>query len=242
MSSVWGISKNLLWNKMKAITLILFIDLMINLAIVQFMGRQYSGYLLEKTTFSALSTLMIAVIYLVKINEENLVHNKYRLVPITDLNLYLSNLVTSCLAFFYVVILDFAIYSGTRYVLNIPISDLNSAELLEIRLKVITLFGLGVIVVWSLSTLIHFVVNIIGNLFTRKNLKITWLIYSIIVLLIASAMTFFTAILVSKLSTYKYIGLPNHVFLKGSAIYAVTIIFLASLNTYLLKNWMETNR
>ncbi|WP_057880183.1 hypothetical protein [Companilactobacillus kimchiensis] len=235
-------------DKIKSINLVLLIQVVAVLMIETIRrNNKYFLYSEGKVTFSTMLMLLLAVVLLVRKNEQIFNNSKYRLIPMSETRLYFGNLVTSCLTYLYVVFGEFIIFNiafymvtdGQRYAFTV--ANLTDTRLLAYRLKLVLIVSLGVVLVLTISTMFHFLTNMLSNFIVWKNLKIMMtMFYSVI--LVITFLTFYQTIrFVSRLSLEQYGGMSDS-FIKIILIYLIPIIILTVVNIYSLNRWSETIR
>lgn len=263
MTGFMNLSKNLITEKWKLMNLIVGIDLIalvgiyvLRLITGGFDGTVMPAYFLSLFVFSLSLVNMISFIMLSRNNERVFTSNNYRLIPTTDTKLYFSNILTTFVAFVYLQLLEgilgaiIYLMSGEGW-LNITT---HSAYDGIFALQVLLLAILGPILLWSSITLIHFLINWIGNFLPFGRQKFVIFILYLVVTWIAVLIFNYVTGLVFKLLYNSGIlgisgtlGISNLGQFSGTIWIIVGVVFIwvalfTAVNIYLLKRWTETIR
>lgn len=249
MSSLLGVSKELIWSKFKLINLILLINI-VEVAVIIGMDKLNvqldRSYPIGIMIISATAFFIIGIVLLVRANEQVFSSNRYRSVPISESKLYFSNLLTTCLIYFYFGLIESAIFLGSLYYymrndvfFHTIISDNIRVELL---LKDLALIILAVLLIWTGSTLVHLAMNYISDFLSFKNKKVIATIFNLLILGSAISIMFWTLTEMSKVGMYRYADVPNNIFPIACLIDAIGIFISIGVGLYLLKNQAETDQ
>lgn len=248
MSSVLGVTKSLMWNKFKLVNVLLFFYL-IELVIILASGilkSKWIGYGEGYLIMSACVVYFAGVILLVRDNERVISNNRYRLVPISETKLYFSNLMTTCFAYGYVGIVTtgmFILSSYTEMKSDIFLHFMIYTDMqweLFIKDSVITV--LGIILIWTGSTMIHLLMDFVSNYWALGNSKIATILVNGLILGLACSVIFITLTRMSVIGMSRYMDLVNNTFEKVCLFDIGAIVGTIIINLYLLQNHFETNR
>ena len=112
MNSVLGVSKYLIWNKFKLMSFILLVNIIELVLLVPLdWGSMFSqNYPLGKVIFSSLIVYLLGALFLIRENEQVFLNSKYSLIPVTEIKIYFSNLITTFLIYLYFWILETSIF------------------------------------------------------------------------------------------------------------------------------------
>ncbi|GEO47152.1 hypothetical protein [Companilactobacillus kimchii] len=258
MSNFWGVSKNLMWNKFKLMNWILVIDA-IAIVVIFFINLFKMGYSsFEFIPVLFISSIMIvnfvSVVMLSRVNERVLTSSNYRLIPISDTKLYLSNILTTFLATVYLWIVE-TVINGLIDLIAIIIkyskykqfnNNISSQDIMA-AIQLLLFMALATIVVWSGITLIHFIVNLVSGFLPFGRQKfVLFLVYLVVIGLSLWAFNYimfniFTAFYQNdfQIDTVRQL---NSTLWIGSGIACVWIALFSVINIYLMKRWIETVR
>lgn len=247
MSSVLGVTKDLMWSKFKLVSWVILLNL-VELAIVLPTGilkQKWVGYGEGVLVASACLVYFLGLILLTNDNERILFSSRYRLIPIDEAKLYFSNLVTNCLAYLYLVIVTTGLFIISSYTLmksdiflHFMIYDDKQSSLL---ISDLVISVLAVLLIWTGSTLIHLLMNYLSDSWEVKHPRIMSLVLKIVIIGLASAVIFYTLTRMSVIGMNRYNEIPNHVFEWVSVIDLIVIILSITLGLHLLKNYSETS-
>ncbi|CAJ1187603.1 hypothetical protein [Companilactobacillus paralimentarius] len=258
MSNFWGVSKNLMWNKFKLMNWILVIDAIAIVVIffINLFKMGYSSFELIPVLFvsSIMIVNLVSVVMLARVNERVLTSSNYRLIPISDTKLYLSNILTTFLATVYLWIVE-TVINGLVDLIAITIKyskykQLNgnvSSQDIMAAIQFLLFMALATIVIWSGITLIHFIVNLVSGFLPFGRQKfVLFLVYLVVIGLSLWAFNYvmfniFTAFYQNgfQIDTVRQL---NSTLWIGSGIACVWIVLFSVINIYLMKRWIETVR
>lgn len=246
MSSVLGVTKNLLWNKFKLVNLILFFYVIVIGLILTTgtLNNKLISYGEGVLIICACAVYFTGVILLVRENEKVLSSSHYRLIPLSEAKLYFINLTTTCLAYFYLGILAtwiFIISSYTQMKTDIfqhfvIVTDMQLQ--LFIMDSIITV--LGIVLIWTSSTMIRLLVEYVRDFFDLQHQRIITICWNILILLLASIIIFLTLMQMSRIGMNRYQNLPNNNFQIVCLLDVFGIVSSSVINLFLLKNFAET--
>jgi len=248
MSSLGRISKVLLREKVKYINLIFIIDIF---------GGLYS--IILNTFFSksrttsymgmVFASIFLGIILLTWLNERTYSNDKFRLIPLTDGIMYLGNILTTFIAFIYLLVgetvLYFVSYSlfPNRYDAYM-INGFNSTQQYFFTAEVIVSFILGIIFIWTVVTSVHMIINWISNFLPFRNQNLIKIIIMLVVIVLLGIP--FTYITTEVSLTMGINGMGSsfkdvsHVIYSGMAILIIWIAIFTVVNLYFLNRWSET--
>lgn len=252
MSEFLGLSKNMLWQKGRLMTIVVLIDLIV-LVVTAVMSLIGSGktYLEAQFVGSLLIVNTVSFILLSRSNERLLTSNNYRLVPASDTKLYFSNILTTFVAFIYLQLIEAVVGIVMHLIRNTKIDDvsyttgsMDFAWLAEFILLMI----LGMILVWTGITFIHLVINFISGFLPFGRQKFFLFILTVVVIWAAmSLFSFATGNIFSAVSGDGHgvafdLNRMKTIGLLTIGIFAAWDVVLSGINIYLLKRWTETVR
>lgn len=249
MSSLLGVNKELFWGKFKLINLILLINMIaigIIIGITSFDTINFRSFPQGIMIISATVFFILGIVFLVNCNERVFSSNRYRLIPISESQLYFSNLLTSGLTYFYFCLIESIIFLGSLYyymrndVFYHTVIDDNIQ--FELLLKDLVLIALAVILIWTGSTLVHLLMNYISDFLHVKNQRVLAVVFNLLILAAALAIIFWTLTEMSKVGMYRYTDVPNYIFPIVCLIDIAGIVISVVGGLYLLKNQAETDR
>jgi len=249
MSSVLGVSKSLVWDKFKLVNIVLFFNLIEVAVLIYLLKANKSlnlGYSAGNMILNAVVVYILGVILLVRFNEQTFANGKYRLIPITETQLYLSNFLTTGLVYLYFWIVETAILEATFFVESkqfLPVFD--RLDLADIKMLIVSILlsFLGIALIWTMSTVIHLLGNWLTNILPVKSQKLTMTFFYIIVLSLTIAVFYFTLNAISLSRIYEATGRSYNLFWIMLLIsYLLGIICFSWINIYLLKRCSEINR
>lgn len=242
MSSVLGVTKDLMWSKFKLMNLILLFNL-IGISVILI-----SGILKQKWILVEIACLVyfVGVILLVDFNERVISNNRYRLVPISETKLYLSNLITTCLAYGYLGIMATGTFMASAYLQmksDLLVSFMTYTDMRwELFIEDAIIMVLAIILIWTGSTLVHLLLDFVSNFFDVKNRRIISIVVKLLILGLSAAIIFLTLINMTMIGLNRYMEIRNDAFLKFCLIEIFGIILTSVGNVYLLQNYFETSR
>lgn len=259
MSSVLGVTKDLMWSKFKLMNMILLFDLLEVLVLIFIgvlklngakQGKARLSILLNYSEgvliFSACVVYLIGVLLLIRSNEQVFSNDRYRLIPLSEMKLYFINLVTTSLAYCYLVISATGIFILASYTqmksdifLHFIIWNSNELKLL-VKDGVITM--LGIILIWTCGTLIHLLVDYLSNFLSTNKRKLTFVIMNFLILGLSMGIIFVTLTRMSLIDLDDYRGLVAQTFFKVCFfdLAGIGLSIIGSL--HLLQNYFETSR
>lgn len=258
MSDFWGVSKNLIWDKFKLMNWVLIIDA-IAIVVIFFINLFKMGY----TSFEFIPVIfaislmivnLVSIILLSRTNERVLTSSNYRLIPISDTKLYLSNILTTFLATVYLWIVETII----NVVMDLIAMAINYSKYTQFREQIsssdilagfqfLLFMALATIVVWSGITLIHFIINLVSGFLPFGRQKfVLFLVYLVV---IGLSLWGFNYIMVNIISAFFQSGFEINTVKQvtsslwiGSGIACIWIVIFSVINIYLMKRWIETVR
>lgn len=244
MSSVLGVTKSLMWDKFKLVNVILIFDLLVSLT--YFLTRTFFGSIPYLESLGVVILILVAtvgcgLIFLTLKNETILVSNRYRLIPLESEKLYLSNFLTTGFAYLYLGVVEVSLFCLKllpKYRVAELFDHLFNYEMLISEF----LLALAVILIWTLSSSIHLLSNVLSNFLPRKRRKLIAVVVYVVVAIVAYEIFDQTLTITSRLSMYHYMQVNNTLFRKSILLDLGGIISGTILNLYLLKNYGETRK
>lgn len=249
MSSVLGVSKDLIWRKFKLVNLILLISVIgvISTIIISQGDTSYQhNYSRDKMVVLASIAYPVGILFLVRMNELVFSDNRYRLIPVTEIKLYFSNLITTSLVYCYFGIMESVIFLTSLYYymhddLFVHLIIYDDFQL-RLRTKEFIIIVLSFILVWTVSTMIHLVLDFISNRYSVNNHRLLTGILNILVIGLAGMILFFAMTRISSIGMLSYNGISNHFFQLTCLVYLIGIVLSIAIGLYFLKNHTETVR
>lgn len=250
MSSFNRISKGLFRERFKIITFILALHFVAVLAsrIWDMFNTNHEPNSLTGGMFVATT---IGLVFLAIINEGTYERDRYRLIPVADKTLYLSNLWTTFVSVVYLLVGEGLIFfiaykiSPNPYD-KIMINDFNAGQQNLFKFEVAVGIVLTIMMLFTAITLLHLLIESISNFLPFKNQKLIKTILAFVVtLVIGYPIKYITGII------FKIMGIDNldnsftavtHVVVSGMAIMIVWMIVFSLINLYLLNRWSETTK
>lgn len=191
---------------------------------------------------------LAAFIFMSVANEHVYTRDTYRLIPIGETKLYLTNLLSSFLMFLYFGVIQVVLYAITS---TIDAKFLNSlfADLMDPRyplgeaIKVVIglgLMGLALVILgWTTISLVHLVVSATNNFLPNVSRRaIDTVLYIIVIYLVVRVAAFMM---------HEFNNLSDMMSASGQTLFGMNIVgFLviaaieAVINVVLLKKWVET--
>ncbi|WP_201307110.1 hypothetical protein [Companilactobacillus farciminis] len=257
MNDFAGLSKNLIREKWRLMNWIVGIDILalIVLFIMYLISNGFSGstnYFFQIFVVSVTIVNFISFIMLSRKNEHVFTSNNYRLLPVTDTTLYISNLFTTFVAFVYLQVLE-TIIAAILYAIgnfgNIESSDFSGASSgMGILFGAVVFMILVTLVMWSGITLIHFLISWIKGFLPFKSQKfVTFILYLVVIWGASVIFDIATGYIYRWIYTAGYMGaqtlsqITNAVWIT-SGIMLVWLLIFSFINIYLMKRWVETIR
>lgn len=240
MNSVLGVSKYLIWNKFKLMSFILLVNIIELILLVPLdWGSMFSqNYPLGKVIFSSLIVYLLGALFLIRENEQVFLNSKYSLIPVTEIKIYFSNLTTTFLIYLYFWILETSIFLTAFWLIDsdsliFHLQSIVKMGQIGLIIKAITMSLLAIILIWTLSTFVH----LVSQLLPLQNQKLTTVIFY---LLVAVLIFYIGYINIWNLDTMRvdwYIEVKNHVFSRTVGFDLIGIVTLTVLNIMILKKY-----
>lgn len=250
MSSFSRISKGLFRERFRIITFILALHIIALVAsrIWNMFDSSSEPNSLTGGTFIAVT---VGIVLLAIMNEGVYVRDRYRLIPVADKTLYLSNFWTSFVSVIYLLVGEGVIYFAAYKMFPNPydqimINDFNSEQQYLFKFEVVIGIVLTIMMVLSAVTLLHLLIESISSFLPFKNQKVIKTILAFVVtLVIGYPFKYITG------SILKIMGIDNldnsfkavtHVVSAGMGMMVIWIIVFSLINLYLLNRWSETTK
>lgn len=250
MSSFSRVSKVLFRERFKIITSLLAVHLIILVA-----SKIWNIFIDNSQTTSMTGGVFIAIIVgitlLTIMNEGVYVRDRYRLIPVADTTLYLSNIWTSFVSVIYLLVGEGAIYFVVYKIFpnqydRIMINDFNASQQGLVKFEIVVGIILAIMMLFSAVTLIHLLIESIGNFLPFKNQTFVQTILAFAVTLVLGyPVKYITG------NMLKIMGIDNlnnsfqavtHVLTAGMAMMVIWMIVFSAINVYLLNRWSETTK
>lgn len=250
MSSFSRVSKVLFRERFKIITSLLAVHLIILVA-----SKIWNIFIDNSQTTSMTGGVFIAIIVgitlLIIMNEGVYVRDRYRLIPVADKTLYLSNIWTSFVSVIYLLVGEGAIYFVVYKIFpnqydRIMINDFNASQQGLVKFEIVVGIILAIMMLFSAVTLIHLLIESIGSFLPFKNQTFVQTILAFVVTLVLGyPVKYITG------NMLKIMGIDNlnnsfqavtHVLTAGMAMMVIWMIVFSAVNVYLLNRWSETTK
>lgn len=238
MNSALGVSKHLIWNKFKLMSFILLVNIieLVLLVPLDWGSMFLQSYPLDKVIFSSLIVYLLGALFLIRENEQVFLNSKYSLIPVTEIKIYFSNLITTFLAYLYFGILETSIFLTAFWIIDndsliFHLQSIVKMGQIDLIIKAITMSLLAIILIWTLSTFVH----LVSQLLPLQNQKLTTVIFY---LLVAVLVFYIGYINVWNLDTMRvdwYIEVKNHIFGRTIGFDLIGIVVFTILNITILK-------
>lgn len=250
MSSFNRISKGLFRERFKIITFILALHLFAVLA-SRIWDLFSTNHAVNSLTGGVLIAVTIGLIFLAIMNEGTYDRDRYRLIPVSDKTLYLSNMWTTFVSVMYLLVGEGLIYFAAYKIFpnsydQMMINDFNSTQQYLFKFEVAVGIILTLMMAFSAITLLHLLIESISNFLPFRNQALVKTILSFVVtLVIGYPIKFITGAIL------KIMGIDNldnsftavtHVLASGMAVMLIWMIVFSLINLYLLNRWSETSK
>lgn len=255
MNEFIDLSKNLMHDKWKLMNWIVIFELIafVGIYVLRLVTGGWNGQIMP-TYFVGLfgfETVVVGFILLSRNNEHVFTSNNYRLLPVSDTKLYFSNILTTFLAYIYLQILGVIFGNIIELMTPNKISQfpMPSGEEITMMVQFILLVIIGMILMWTGITLIHFLINWIGGFLAFGSQKLVKFILYVIVTFVALIIFNYTTG-----SVFKFIyenmtpeGITNlnqfnNIIWLSIGVSVIWLAIFTVLNIYFLKRWIETIR
>ena len=257
MKDFASLSKSLIREKWRLMNWIIGIDILalIVLFIMQLISSGSNttlDFFFQTFVVSVTIVNFVSFIMLSRKNEHVFTSNNYRLIPVTDTTLYISNLFTTFVAFVYLQILE-AIIAAILYAIgnfgNIGSGDFSgSTSGMGLLFGAVVFMILVTLVTWSGITLIHFLISWIKGFLPFKSQKfVTFILYLIVIWAASVIFDVATGYVYRLIYTTGYMGaqtlsqFSNAIWITSGIMFIWLVIF-SFINIYLMKRWVETIR
>ena len=256
MNNFAGLSKNLFQEKWKLMNWIVGIDILalIVLFIMQLISSGFNtkiDFFFQTFVISVTIVNFVSFIMLSRKNEHIFTSNNYRLIPVTDTTLYVSDLFTTFVAFIYLQVLE-AIIAAILYAIgnfeNINPSGFSDTSGMGLLFGAVVFMILVTLVTWSGITLIHFLISWIKGFLPFKSQKfVTFILYLVVIWGASVIFDIATGYVYQWIYTAGYMGAQtlsqiNNAVWITSGIMLVWLLIFSFINIYLMKRWVETIR
>ncbi|CAJ1184964.1 hypothetical protein CPR19088_GLDEOEPO_01813 [Companilactobacillus paralimentarius] len=248
MSSLGRVSKGLLKNKFKMVSLILGIHILILIAVQLWKAIQPQPNI-TSFTGSTFSAVLIGVIVIAVMNERIYINDKYRLIPISDGTLYSSNMLTSIVGLIYLIVGEILIYLAAITVApnkydGFMVRSFNSVQQYLFKSEVLVAFILGIITVWAAITALHLLIDWVNDFLPFKNQSFVKIIVTVIVIwLFMIPVNFITGNVLRIMGINDLdssFAAVSRVMYSGMAMMVIWIAIFTIISLYLLNKKSET--
>lgn len=264
MTRMQTLNNQLFFNRWKMINLVFLLDLIV-LGIIMLISmisnkmvfklamfdKWYMYYML--ITFVA---YVISFVLLAKDNERMLFSNKYRMVPIAEWKLYFSNILSSLLALIYLWFLEgivntiFGSIQVNHFLVGNALNNMLYTSALyklsnvDMTVRSFIIGFLSIILIWSIVTLVHFLISLISDKFALKKKRvIRYVLYFLItyICLMIFNSTVSGVFVLMYGDGFNVLEKINSMLLTSIFIFIGWIVVLTLINIYLLKKHIETD-
>lgn len=247
MTKFWPLSTILLKKKSNSVHLIVGLQLIaVVITIVTALWKQqydsmvWLGSLLGYGFFGG----MILFILLARHTEYFWTSNFYRLLPTTDMQLYVANLVSTLLSYVYFIVIE-AILSGLTLLVTAPNASIPSDSYRYAGSGMLAFFAL-VLYGWVFISLVHLIGRTISSWLPEMRSKFVYFLFYVIVGVILIRILNTVGDLLGKLIAPLVTGQLDPDVLPGTLAFsgalAVIILIFSAINIYLLKYRVETKQ
>ncbi|HIY93339.1 hypothetical protein [Companilactobacillus sp. HBUAS56275] len=264
MTRMQTLNSQLFFKRWKMVNLIFLIDLIV-LSMIMLVDMIFNKLVFKSAMVDRWYTYYVLIIFisyivsfilLAKDNERVLFSNKYRMIPIVEWKLYLSNILSSFLAVLYLWFLEslgntiFRSIQVHKFMVGNTLSNLLYTNDLyrQSDFEIITtMFAVGfflMVLIWSIITLVHFLISLIAERFDlRKKKVIRTVLYIVITYLClmifnSSVSGVFVLMYGDGFNVFAKI---NRMLLTSIYIFSGWIVVLTAINIYLLTKHVETD-
>ncbi|WP_119326634.1 hypothetical protein [Companilactobacillus musae] len=258
MNEFVNLSKNLMRDKWKLINWVTIFELIAFVAIylLRLVTGGWNGeimptYFVGVFAFETGIVSFVGFIMLSRSNEHVFTSNNYRLIPISDTKLYFSNILTTFLAYVYLQILGVVIGNIIEFMTAGGVGQMPklSGEDLMTMGQFILLTIIGMILIWTGITLVHFLINWIGGFLAFGRQKLVKFILYVVVTFVGLVIFNYTTGSVFKFvyenmtpEGINNLNQFNNVIWISIGVSAIWLVIFTVLNIYFLKRWIETIR
>lgn len=264
MTRMRTLNNQLFFNRWKMINLVFLFDLMVLGIIILIdmisnkmtfklvkLDKLYMYYMLI-----AFFAYVVSFVLLAKDNERVLFSNKYRMIPITEWKLYFSNILSSLLTLVYLWFLEgivntiFSSIQVNHFLIGNALTNilytgsLYKLSNVDMTVRSFIIGFLSIVLIWSVVTLVHFLISLISDKFALKKKKIIkyvlyfLLTYLCLMIFNSTASAVFTLMYGDGFNVLEKI---NSMLLTSIYIFIGWIVVLTLINIYLLKKHIETD-
>ncbi len=248
MSSLGCLNKELSKNKFKIISWILGIQILFS---VVYQGWKAITSPTDITSFTGeiFGAVIIGIVMLSIINERVYISDKFRLIPISDGALYLSNMLTSVLGLIYLIVSEIVIYTVSITVFPNKYDDLmvrsfNSTQQYLFKFEILVAFVLGIMVVWAGVTALHLLVNWVNDFLPFRSQSFVKVIVAVVVVWLFMIPFNFVTGNVLRIIGFNDLNNSfasvNRVMYSSMAMMIIWIAIFTIINLYLLNKKAET--
>lgn len=264
MTRMRTLNNQLFFNRWKMINLVFLFDLMVLGIIILIdmisnkmtfklvkLDKLYMYYMLI-----AFFAYVVSFVLLAKDNERVLFSNKYRMIPITEWKLYLSNMLSSLLALIYFWFLEgivntiFGSIQANHFLVGNALTSILYTKAyyklpnVDMTVRSFIIGFLSITLVWSIVTLVHFLISLISDKFALKKKRvIKYVLYFLItyICLMIFNSTVSGVFVLMYGDGFNVLEKINSMLLTSIFIFIGWIIVLTLMNIYLLKKHIETD-
>ncbi len=228
--------------------LALVISLLPKIFAGSFFGSEWKGNIYSSISLFSIFAIIIAFVFMSIRNEAILTANRYRLIPVSDLKLYLTDLLTTFLGMVYFLIVEailvvaFFPIKWSQFQMEITLSTgQTKGALIRLLLNLLLIFVLGVLVAFVTISFIRLVtLSIVRILPAIRQRFFRAVIYVIIIYLIFQFLQWvFHEI--TRMISYQSTGNMLS-FLWFDLIIVIFGVVEAIINIVLLNKWVETRK
>ncbi|MFC6261789.1 ABC transporter permease [Levilactobacillus fujinensis] len=206
------------------------------------------GELLGVTAAWSVPTIWIVFIMLSIETERVYTRDTYRLIPIGETQLYLSNLITTFVMFIYFGVIQVVLYLITATVENTYftkiLAQMTGPEYttLEATKVVFGVFGMALaifIMGWTTISLVHLAVSATNNFLPNVSRRAVDVVLYIVVIYLVTRVAIFMLSEFNNLGGILSGGQQTQLLINIAGVLVVALVE-SVINVFLLKKWVET--
>ncbi|WP_261809877.1 hypothetical protein [Levilactobacillus humaensis] len=258
MTSFGRIFKVLTRSKFREANLLLLIQLIaiaVSLVWILITGTLSTTSLLQAVSSWAGVTYVVGFYLIARRSEQAYTQDTFRLIPVEETRLYLGNLLSSFVMFFYIVGVEVLLHlAGIGIGWNVLRKDMGSIfsahpvdlgpnspwDIAKVAMIIALLLLVVLILMWTTITFVHLVVSATSNFLPSASKRLVNFVLYIVVIFLVVRVAAFLIVLFSKVTSSFSIGsgLMNLWLPIGGMVLVIVIESAASV--FLLKKWVET--
>lgn len=259
MTSFGRIFKVLTRSKFREANLLLLIQLIaiaVSLVWILITGTLSTTSLLQAVSSWAGVTYVVGFYLIARRSEQAYTQDTFRLIPVEETRLYLGNLLSSFVMFFYIVGVEVLLHlAGIGIGWNVLRKDVGSVfsahpvdlgsnspwDIAKVAMIIALLLLVVLILMWTTITFVHLVVSATSNFLPSASKRlVNFVLYIVVIFLVVRVAAFLIVLLFSKVtSSFSIGGGLMNLWLPIAGMVLVIVIESAA-SVFLLKKWVET--